>query len=198
MSLAAIRIRCPITAHFVTDPSTFLIALHQHFVVTACSRCAMQGTCLSMQPHVPQPAWQGASQLLPAHRTGGRQEAGRVKHRVLVPASGTVFFKHCSVTCLPFIIKSTSGCTKRLSAKLRLNQSPPVQHLCRAQRGSSTLLLSPGRVGCRTPACPAILCLWLPGFGPFPCIWLLSPVCVLVALCYSDVKRAHCHWNASM
>ena len=125
MSLAAIRIRCPITAHFVTDPSTFLIALRQHFVVTACSHRAMQGTCLPMQPHVPQPAWQGASQLLPTHRTGGRQEAGRVKHRVLAPASGMVFFKHCSVTCLPFIIKSTSGCTKHPPSKTEAEPVPP-------------------------------------------------------------------------
>lgn len=51
----------------------------------------MQGTSLPMLPCVARDA-AGLSQLLPAHRTGGRQEAGRVRHAVVVPASVTVFF----------------------------------------------------------------------------------------------------------
>lgn len=53
---------------------------------------------------------------------------------------------------------------------------PHVQDSCRAQRGSGILLLSPGWVGCSTPACPVP---GLPGLSPFP-LHLASVLCLRV------------------
>lgn len=151
MSLAAVRIRCPTTAHFGTDPSTFFTALLEHFVVSVCSHHAMRGASLPTLPHVPQPAWHGVSQLLPAHRTGDGQ--GKAPCPCAHFRDG-VFFKRSRVPCLPFILKSASGCTKHPLSKTEAEAVPPVQDSCRARRGGGTLLLSPGRRGCGISACP--------------------------------------------